>query len=224
MKLENLYPDDYFDGRLSNDPLRLASFHDEGKMLKRHISHGRLLDIGCSTGEFISSLDWQGECYGMEVSQLAITAAKSEGVRFDRNIFDTENFFDCIIFRGTIQHIDTPFLYLQKCYLALQPNGYLAFFATPNANSLYYKLWNSLPALDDPRNFYIPSDITLKNALKNIGFEIIECRYPYWNGPYASPAMDHIKFAGRLTGLYRGKFPFWRNMMDLIFRKPDMAQ
>ncbi len=213
------YTDDYFDDRLHNDPQRLASFRQEAELIRAHLRQGTLLDVGCSTGEFLAFLRWEGTCYGMEVSDLAIREAKSRGVRFEHDLLNSDNFFDVIIYRGTIQHIETPFLYLKRSFAALKPGGYCVFLATPNTRSLYYTLWNTLPCLDEPRNFYIPSDRTLNNAMTNFGFRRVAIRYPYWHSPYAAPLRDHLRFLLRLGGA-PVQFPFWRNMMEMVFVKP----
>jgi len=212
------YKDSYFKDRELNDPLRLKSFDLELKFLKKYILSGNVLDIGCSTGEFLKFAEWDGEKFGMEVSQHAIKLAEQSGISFTKDIFNTQDFFDLIIFRGTIQHIDTPFQYLIKSYDALKDGGYLVFLATPNANSLYYKIWNTLPFLAPKLNFYIPSDKDLINAMQNIGFNFIEVEYPYLRSPYSNPFKDHVKFILKLFG-FKTKFPFWRNSMNIIFRK-----
>ncbi len=220
MQDRDRYTDDYFADRFCNDPKRLASFRQEKALIHTHLRQGNALDVGCSTGEFIEFLRWEGSCYGMEVSDLAIKEAKTKGIHFDQDLFNSENFFDVIIYRGTIQHIETPFLFLKRSFFALKPGGFVIFLATPNANSPCYKIWNTLPFLDAPRNFFIPSDQTLKNAMINLGFHFVEVRYPYLQSPYASLWRDHLNFLLRLCGK-DVKFPFWRNMMEMVFVKPN---
>jgi hypothetical protein len=167
----------------------------------------------------IEAFEWDGPCYGMEIAKYAKTQARKNGVKFTKDIFNSKNYFDLITYRGTIQHIDTPFLYLKKSHAALKKNGKVAFLATPNSNSIYFKLWNTLPFLDIPTtNYYIPSDRWLINAMENIGFKLIEKRYPYIKSPYSNPLLDHIKFILKVMGI-NVKFPFWKNSMDLIFEK-----
>jgi len=214
-----LYHKAYFAKRIGNDPKRAATFRSEKEFIVEYINSGILLDVGCSTGEFLDTLKWDGPKYGMEISDYAAAIAKEKGILFDRDLFNSQRYFDIIIFRGTIQHIDTPFLYMKKAYDALKPGGYLIFLATPNTNSIYYKLWNTLPFLDAPINFYIPSDKTLINALKNFGFTLVKIRYPYFKSAYASPLKDHVNFVRKLFGM-KIAFPFWGNSMDLIFKKP----
>ncbi len=214
-----LYGQDYFGDRYSNDPKRQVSFLQEKQFINQYITDGTMLDVGCSTGEFVRAINWPGAVYGMEVSEVAVSEAQKVGIKFDKNLFNAKDFFDIIVFRGTIQHIETPFVYLVKSYQALKPGGYLVFLATPNANSIYYKFWNTLPFLDQPRNYYIPADHSLINSLRNMGFVFVDIEYPYWKSPYRNLVWDHINFIKRLVGM-DVKFSFWRSMINLIVRRP----
>ena len=77
-----------------------------------------------------------------------------------------------------------------------------------------------MPALEPEQNFYIPSDLTLSNALKNINFEILEIEYPYIKSPYSNLIMDHLNFfKSILLNKKNIKFAFWKNMMNIIAKK-----
>lgn len=217
-KKSDKYPPEYYTERFGNDLKRQAAFKSEVQFIKKYIKSGTLLDIGCSTGEFIEALNWSGDIYGMEISSYAIKYAMQKGISFDKDIFNTKNYFDVIIYRGTIQHIDTPFKYLKYSYDALKDGGFLFIAATPNSNSIYYKLWNDLPFLSSKSNYYIPSDHSLINVLKNFGFDFVEIRYPYYKSPYASLLKDHIKFFLKLFCI-PVKFAFWKSSMDIILKK-----
>jgi SAM-dependent methyltransferase len=145
--------------------------------------------------------------------------ARASGISFERDLFNTTNYFDLIVFRGTIQHLPDPFGYIHMAYEALKKGGYIVFLATPNANSAVYKFFNTLPALNSQLNFYIPSNVTLSNILKNNEFEVLEIERPYLNSPYANPILDHIKFIYCLITRKKPNFAFWGNMMNIIARK-----
>ncbi|HEX2506691.1 MAG TPA: class I SAM-dependent methyltransferase [Miltoncostaeaceae bacterium] len=220
--LEDLYDEDYFETRLSNDPKRLAQFRWEGKLIRRYVASGRAMDVGCSTGEFLQAIDWQGERYGMEISDYARVLAAENGVRFDRDIFSESDFFDLVIFRGTIQHLDEPFLFLKRAFAALRPGGHVVFLATPNTNSPFYRLKKTLPFIDAPRNFYVPDDVGLAQALSNLGFVVRETRHPYLRTPYARPLRDHWRFLRNLVTPRTTVIPhaFWRSSMEIVAQKP----
>ena len=112
-----------------------------------------------------------------------------------------------------------PFNYISRSYNSLKPGGHLVFLATPNSNSIVYKIFNDLPALDPPRNFFIPSDKTLVNVCKNAGFKLLEVDYPYFNSPYSNIIKDHFTLIISLFSSSKPNFPFWRNMMNVVFKK-----
>jgi SAM-dependent methyltransferase len=220
--LKELYGQDYFEGRLSNDTKRVAQFRSEAEFIRRYIRSGRAMDIGCSTSEFLEAIGWEDERFGMEISEFARAIAMEKGVRFDRDIFSETDFFDLVIFRGTIQHLDEPFKCMKYSYSALRPGGYVVFLATPNTNSPFYRLKKTLPFIDDPRNFYVPDDVGLQRSLRNFGFVVREVRYPYLGTPYADPLRDHWRFLRNLLSPRRTVIPhaFWRSSMEIVAQKP----
>lgn len=218
MKFDYLYPKSYYKTRFQNDDLRVQTFLSESDFVRSLCPTGSILDVGCSTGEFLEAIQWDGARFGMEVSEYAIEIAKTNGVNFEKDLFSETDYFDLIIFRGTIQHLDRPFEYMQACQKALKPGGFVFFLATPNANSIFYKIWNTLPFLDSERNFFIPSDIVLCDTMRNFGFSRVAIEYPYLSSVYSSPARDHLKFLAKIIG-FNVNFPFWKSMMNVAFQK-----
>ena len=218
----SLYNSDYFIGRNGTDLKRLASYNQEIAYLSQFFDNqGIILDVGCSTGEFLASIAWQGEKYGVEISEYASKIAITNGIKLIENIDNVTNKFDVIVYRGTIQHVPNPFEYIDKSYRSLKPGGFIVFLATPNANSAVYKICNTLPALDPKYNYWVPSDITLCDNLNNAGFDVIDVQYPYVGSPYSSYFYDHIMFLRLLLMRRTTRFAFWKNMMNVIARKPD---
>lgn len=153
---------------------------------------------------------------------MAVAEARGRGIIVKDYEFGYEypdENFDVIVFRGTIQHLDTPFAVIKKCVTLLKSGGLMAFLSTPNCNSICYRLFGSLPFLTPELNFLIPSDTMLRNALTNFGLEVMEIRYPYLETPYARPFRDHLFFVLRCFGV-PVKFAFWRNIMEMYAIKP----
>lgn len=206
-----------------NDPKRAQMYRAEHAKIEQLKSEGRILDVGCGIGMFLSEFNskkW--EKYGTDISEVAIAEARSKGIQVKdfASAYDyPDNFFDVIVFRGSLQLIPTPFSTIQTCIRLLANGGVLAFLATPNSNSPYYRKFKTLPFLTPHLNFLIPSDIMMSNALKNFGLEILDIRYPYVSGPYAKPWRDHLLYFLSFFGI-KGKFPFWRSSMEIYARKP----
>jgi len=214
----DLWKDDDFHSRNLNDDKRILQFKIDEDFLKSHISKGRICDIGCSTGEFIKYMKWEGECYGMEINDYAKGIA-SNFISFEKNIFTEEDFFDVVVFRGTIQHIDEPFRFLKMTHKSLKKGGYVIFLATPNSDSILYKVKKNLPFLDWGTNFFIPGEKELCNALSNFGFNIEKIDYPYLNTPYVSIISDHFKFILNCISKKFYRHAFWKSSINLSARK-----
>lgn len=219
------YQEGYFSERhYGEDPRRQTMRRQEIARLERHVSGGRVYDLGCGIGGLLAELDparW--ERHGMDLSPFAVAEARRTGAivpDYERAFDYPDGHFDAIVLRGTLQHLYDPFHDLRECVRMLAPGGTLAFLAAPNTRSPLYFLAGTLPALDPERNWFLPSDTMLAGIVRNLGLTVTELRYPYLGGPYARPLRDHLRFIAALFG-WRGPFPFWRSMMELYARKPD---
>lgn len=216
------YDETYF-AMYREDPARAHMYGAEWARIERFATGGRILDVGCGLGIFLChnpSARW--DRYGVDVSELAIREARARGIKvkdFDRAYDYPDGFFDVIVFRGSLQLIPTPFAVLQTCLRLLAPGGYLVLLATPNSNSPYYRRFKTLPFLTPHANFLIPSDIMMRDSLRNFGLEVVEIHYPYLGTPYARPLRDLGLYLLSFFGLRR-KFAFWRSSMEVYARKP----
>jgi len=213
------WPDSYYVDRSLNDPKRLLQFKQDARLINQYINNGNLCDIGCSTGEFLRHLEFDGNFYGIEINHSA-KEITSEFISFDKNIFTESDFFDAVIFRGTIQHVDIPFQMIKSAFDSLKPGGYIFFLATPNSCSILYRLKQNLPFLDWSRNFYIPGKKTLLNALENFGFQVIDVQLPYWNTPYRNLIKDHFYFIMNILSSKFYNHAFWGSSMNIVAVKP----
>lgn len=101
---------------------------------------GKLLDIGCATGTFLSIAkkeDW--ECYGVEISDYAASIAR-EKVGVDifngslRKASFPDGFFDVVTMWDTIEHLSEPLEELSEVWRVLKPGG-IFLINTPNEES-----------------------------------------------------------------------------------------
>ena len=214
----------FFKTRQGNDALRAAAFLQEKRFLEERMDpaaflKGRVLDVGCSTGEFLTTIGWDlSRAWGMEIAEFARQRAQAAGISFDKDAFSEKDFFDLVVFRGTIQYLPNPFEHLYAAYRSLKPGGAL-FLTAPNTNSPYYRRFKTLPFLEEDLHFWIPCDTSLRMVLGNCGFRSVEIAYPYLNSPYSRPLRDHFQFLTKLLFRTRHRFPFWRNVMYVFAQK-----
>ncbi|HEU6453077.1 MAG TPA: class I SAM-dependent methyltransferase [Gemmatimonadaceae bacterium] len=198
---------------------RRVMYRQEYERITRYIRSGRVLDVGCGCGDFLELFTpsrW--ERFGMEVAPVALEVLDAHGIQTDLAGMPDES-FDLVIFRGTIQHLDEPITTIKRCIRWLHAGGYMVFLATPNIGSLYYRLFQELPAIDPPRNFMQVSDRILQGILENLGMEVLRFEFPYRGTPYARPIRDAFSFVLRFLGVRRD-FAFWGNMLECYARKP----
>jgi len=215
---KNLYDETYFHSYVAGttDPLyekRLKMYRQEIARIEKYKNKGSVLDVGCGTGDFLSLFDtsrWRK--YGIEISDYAKGKALAHKIIFDFDRQQTAQ-FDLIVYRGTIQHIEEPIASLKETIRWLKPDGVMAFLATPNTGGICYRLFQELPMMDRERNFVLFSDRTLRQVLSNLGMEVVEVVFPYWNTPYRAWPDDILNFLVRLFGV-KVTFAFWGNVFE----------
>lgn len=153
------------------------------RFVEQHTPHkGKLLDVGCATGNFMQiarDSGWQvqgiepietaakiaREYYQLDVITSTLEAASLEGESFD-----------VITMWDVLEHLPNPKITLYRCQELLKPRGLLV-FSIPNLKSfdryLFGKNWIGW---DAPRHFNLFTDNTLDQLLEITGFEQINKR------------------------------------------------
>jgi SAM-dependent methyltransferase len=213
---KDLYEAPYFGKYYLNDPKRDVMYQQEIKrILKYYPNGGTVLDVGCGVGNFLSKMDDRWIKYGVEPSDFAKDKAVLKNITLLTDIsYVNFDFFDVVVFRGSLQHINFPMASLVHATRSLKKGGLLVILATPDSDSLVYKIFGNLPALDKPRNWVLFGNRFLRNILQRLGFQNIKVIHPYFGTPYANPQMDFIKFFISLIFGYR-KFAFPGNQMEI---------
>jgi 2-polyprenyl-3-methyl-5-hydroxy-6-metoxy-1,4-benzoquinol methylase len=143
---------------------------------------GRLLDIGCATGEFLQEMQRSGwEVEGVEISpQAAVIAQETRGLKVFVGpvaAFDApKNTFDVVTLWDVLEHLPSPYVALRKIHGWLRNGGHVI-FSIPNVQSFDARLFgHGWTGWDAPRHLYIFPEPTLNRLLTEAGFEIEEQR------------------------------------------------
>ncbi len=143
-------------------------------------SHGRLLEIGCAEGIFLSSASEAGfQSVGLEADPETSSFGRSRGLDIRTGTLESTRFepeqFHVVAMYHVIEHLDSPRRTLDEVARILVAGGLLA-LETPNVDTLWFKLlrrrWRQLI----PDHYFFFSPRTIRRLLEKSGFEICRIR------------------------------------------------
>lgn len=148
------------------------------------VKRGRMLDVGCGTGETLVQLQDLGwSVYGLDIDKNAVRLANRRGLA---NVSygsweDVEKypdkFFDAIRLYHVIEHLDDPVGCLKLIRRKLKDGGELL-IGTPNVGSLIAKVFGShWYNLDAPRHLFLFTPDNLTRLVKAKGFSVSSVRF-----------------------------------------------
>ncbi|MDQ7004335.1 MAG: class I SAM-dependent methyltransferase [Ghiorsea sp.] len=159
------------------------------KYLIPYKEQGKLLDIGCASGDFLAGVQ-QGslwEVYGTDINPEVVASVQKK-LGLDVRVGEIENigfdagFFDVIRVQDILEHVPQPLVFLKACRRIIADDGTF-YLSVPNgladAQNLvdYYAKYDS-PAFSGAGHIYFLSFPSLKLLFKQAGFRI-EKAYSY---------------------------------------------
>ncbi len=144
------------------------------QLFKKHDLHGKILDIGCGSGDFLGLLkaDRRNTLCGMDVSSAALAIASHKGFVHKMFIGDLtkredipKDVFDVIVASEVLEHIDDYKLAMRNISCILRNGGYLL-ITVP----FRQKYWTSHDDFSGHVRRFEPDE--LEDALRKDGFSI----------------------------------------------------
>lgn len=189
--------------------------------------YGKILDVGCSTGEFLNNLpgDWQKT--GIEINEMASRLAQKKGLKV-RNCsledYKTTEKFDVIRACHVLEHFDNYDSFFGKVSKLLKKNGLLVIY-TPNSKAVSFILTKSnWSYLYEKTHFLIFNIDNLSKIAKRHNLRLISSG-TYYMGDLIDSLLRMIKIQNPKTKniLYylfsMVFFPF--SFIDKVFMKGD---
>ena len=175
------------------------------KILKEYVSHGAVLELGCSKGYLCMLLDHKGYySVGGDVSLSALQSAnrKVEVVRLDAEALPFRNgYFDAVLAMHTLEHLPKPHRSIEEIFRVLRNKGiFLA--VTPDKASLLAKLGYRLvkyTSLKNPYHVGLMNRRELRTFMSNGGFKDFII-LPFHNGFLGAPIVRKV-FKGEFIPL-----------------------
>lgn len=143
------------------------------------VRRGKLLDVGCGSGELLRHFAAQGwEPYGIDPSAAAVAAARRRGANAHEGTLQDHPWegeaFEAIVFQHSLEHVVDPIAALRAARALLAPGGVLA-IAVPNWSSWQRRLFgNRWFVLDLPRHQQHFSPRALTRLAEKLDLEVDE--------------------------------------------------
>ncbi|MFC1988627.1 methyltransferase domain-containing protein [Chloroflexota bacterium] len=148
------------------------------------LNPGRVLDLGCGPGFFLSALSDDWEKYGMDISERAASHERKYGTIFMGELSKAEYkavFFDAIMMYHVIEHLEEPVTYVKEVKRILKRGGHFI-VATPDFDSGCARRFGSnYRMLHDKGHISLFTSFSLIKLLEDTGFSILKVEYPFFN-------------------------------------------
>lgn len=147
----------------------------------RFVRGGRLLDIGCGSGDWLRLMKARGWCVeGVDLDEAAVANANSRGLSVqcgtvhDLNCPDAH--FDAVTLNQVIEHVPDPVAVLAECRRILKPGGHLILY-TPNSRSLGHRVFGRhWRGLEPPRHLHLFGPRSMARAFSSAGLDKLQIR------------------------------------------------
>jgi 2-polyprenyl-3-methyl-5-hydroxy-6-metoxy-1,4-benzoquinol methylase len=163
----------------NESPWRTVTAQERLRDLRRFITSGRMLEIGCSTGEMLAAAQAAFAVKGVEADATTSAQARAKGLDcWTGTLFDAPlaaNEQNVIALYHVIEHLPSPQAALAKCHELLAPNGWLVLEA-PNIQTIWFRLLGARWRQFIPDHIFFFTPATLGRLCEQNGFVVLECR------------------------------------------------
>ncbi|MEY7998794.1 class I SAM-dependent methyltransferase [Clostridium sp. Mt-5] len=210
-ELNNFYVKDYYkatqniNNKVDDEDtiwLQKTEYKDAYDIFNEYLLEGKLLDIGCGMGKFLSYMKEKGyDTFGIEPSLIACKKSKNIGLKIENcSIYDFESNdrkFDIINLTNVLEHLIDPLKAIEICKKMLNKKGIIRIKVPNDFNKLQLELCKNFNkgkywvAIPDHINYFNLESLT--NILEFYGFRIINKTVDFPMELFIFMGKDYIK-------------------------------
>ncbi len=209
-------PDGNTRNRLEERNQRINDMQEELQYVN-NLPCGRILDIGCGTGDFLSAVNKNWDKYGLEISKYAANKAKECSNIFVGDLEEApykDEYFDVIVMYHVIEHLKKPEEGIIKVRTMLKQNGILIIGTPDFDGAMAERFAENYRLLCDETHVSLFSRISLRYFLEDFGFEIEKESFPFFKTRHFTE--ENLM---RLFDVGKVSPPFWGSFMTFYCRK-----
>lgn len=162
------------------EPLRRHIFgNNKRRLIQKTLSvcsEGRLLDIGCGTGELLDEAKPYFDCYGIEPSPIAAEICKEKGYFIQENTLEKAEYpfqFDVVTLDSVIEHVPSPTAALTKIHSLLKPGGVIVMLTPKFSGPSYWRHGAAWNGFRHGYHTFLYSGKTLSALLEKTGYIVL---------------------------------------------------
>lgn len=213
-------PDGRERNRLEERDLHLSDLAEELAFV-RTLTPGRVLDVGCGLGFFLSGLDPAWERHGVELSAFAATHA-SQVAQVHVGTLDSAGYpdqhFDLVIAHHVIEHVDDPGALLLEMRRVLRPSGALILGTPDFDGGCARRFGETYRLLHDDSHVSLFSADGMFRFLRDNGFVVQRVSFPFFETRHFTP--ENLQ---RLFDPSQMSPPFHGNFMTFYCQRPRLG-
>jgi len=163
---------------------------------------GRLLEVGCGTGDLLAGVrDLGWTVTGVDFDAAAVAVARRRGLEVREGDLTSQRFpdasFDAVTMFHLFEHVPDPRALLVECYRILAPGGRIV-IVTPNPRSRGHRRFGvSWMGLDPPRHLHLFPPEVLRREAERAGFRVETLRTTLRDAEVMCAGSFSIKRSGR---------------------------
>lgn len=189
----------------------------------------RILDVGCSRGQFVrTAADLGFRAQGVEPAPHIAAAARASGLTVHEGVLEDQHFadgaFDALTLFEVVEHLKQPLELLRECHRVLKPGGILT-LSTGNAESWTVSAmgarWDYFHIAKDGGHVSFFNPGSIRRLAQRSGFEVerLETRrvkfhekgeVPRWRYVIAKAAAELLNLPARWCGKGHDMLAFLR--------------